>query len=262
VLLAAAPLYDATGVANDILYLLLDVTELEEVRASRARLQTLSQRLLNVQETERRRIAYILHDEIGQALTALKFNLELVHDDPNMVRRAGLLDEGITTLVQLLEQVRTLALDLRPSVLDDLGLVAALRSYLDRLTQRGGLEGTFRIEGSQARRLETARLPNAVEISCFRAAQEALTNVLRHAQARHVSVVLRADDDTITLLIRDDGVGFDLGAAQERAVAGGSMGLLGMQEQVALAGGQFAITATPGAGTRIQIRFPLTLGNR
>jgi two-component system sensor histidine kinase UhpB len=260
VLLAAAPLYDGAGVANGVLYLLLDVTELEEVRASRARLQTLSQRLLNVQETERRRIAYILHDEIGQALTAVKYNLELAHDDPNLARSTGVLDEGIATLAQLLQQVRTLALDLRPSVLDDLGLVAALRSYLDRLVQRGGLEGTFSVEGSQASRLESVRLPNAVEIACFRAAQEALTNVLRHAQARHVSMVLRADDDAVTLVIRDDGVGFDLDAALAQASAGGSLGLLGMQEQVALAGGQIAITAAPDHGACIEIRFPLPRG--
>jgi signal transduction histidine kinase len=104
------------------------------------------------------------------------------------------------------------------------------------------------------------RLPNAVEIACFRAAQEALTNVLRHAQARHVSMVLRADDDAVTLVIRDDGVGFDLDAALAQASAGGSLGLLGMQEQVALAGGQIAITAAPDHGACIEIRFPLPRG--
>jgi len=260
VLLAAAPLHEAADAVSGALYLLLDLTELEEVRASRARLQTLSQRLLKAQEAERRRIAQTLHDEIGQMLTVLKFTLETAHDDPELARSSGALGEGIAMVAQLLQQVRTLALDLRPSVLDDLGLVAALRSYLDRQAQRAGLEGTFSVEGSQAQRLESVRLPNAVEIACFRAAQEALTNVLRHAQARHVSVVLRAEDDAITLLIRDDGVGFDVEAAQERAVAGGSMGLLGMQEQVALAGGQIAITAALGSGTRIQIRFPLVPG--
>ena len=104
------------------------------------------------------------------------------------------------------------------------------------------------------------RLPSDVETAAYRVIQEALTNVLRHAQARHVSLVLRADAGAVTLLIRDDGVGFDVEAAQERAVAGGSMGLLGMQEQVALAGGQFAIASAPGSGTRIQIRFPLAPG--
>jgi two-component system sensor histidine kinase UhpB len=257
VLLAAAPLHDAADAVSGALYLLLDLTELEEVRASRARLQTLSQRLLNSQEAERRRIAQTLHDEIGQALTALKFNLEIAHDDLDLARGSGALAEGIAMVAQILQQVRTLALDLRPSVLDDLGLVAALRSYLDRQAQRGGIEGTFRLEGSQAQRLESSRLPHTMEIACFRAAQEALTNVLRHAQARHVSVVLRADDDAVTLLIRDDGVGFDVAAAQGRAVAGGSMGLLGMQEQVALAAGQFAIASAPGSGTRIRIHFPL-----
>jgi PAS domain S-box-containing protein len=262
VLLAATPLHDAADAVSGVLYLLLDLTELEEVRASRARLQTLSYRLLNTQEAERRRIAHTLHDEIGQGLTALKFNLELARDNLDLARSSGVLDEGIAMVAQLLQQVRTLALDLRPSVLDDLGLVAALRSSLDRQAQRGGLEGTFRIEGRQAAQLESSRLPHTVEIACFRATQEALTNVLRHAQARHVSVVLRADDDAVTLLIRDDGVGFDVEAAQARAVAGGSLGLLGMPEQVALAGGQIAITAAPGAGTHIQIRFPLTPGGR
>jgi signal transduction histidine kinase len=88
-----------------------------------------------------------------------------------------------------------------------------------------------------------------------------LTNVLRHAQAQHVSIVLRADDDAVTLVICDDGVGFDVNAAQANALAGGSLGLIGMQEQVALAGGQITITAAPGSGTRIQIRFPVALGS-
>lgn len=105
------------------------------------------------------------------------------------------------------------------------------------------------------------RLPNEIEAACFRVAQEVLTNVLRHAQARHVSMVLRADDDEVTLLIRDDGVGFDVEAAQGRAIVGGSMGLLGKREQIALAGGQFAIASAPGSGTCIQIRFPMSLGS-
>ncbi|HET9223792.1 MAG TPA: GAF domain-containing sensor histidine kinase, partial [Roseiflexaceae bacterium] len=247
----------------DDIHFLQAIANVLAAAINRQRLEAARQQLLRqlhrAQEQERRRIALVLHDEIGQALTALKLALEVAHDDPNLARSSGALDESITMVAELLQQVRGLALDLRPSVLDDLGLVAALRSYLDRQAQRAGLEGTFGVEGRQVQRLETARLPHAVEIACFRAAQEALTNVLRHAQARHVSVVLRADDTAVTLVICDDGIGFDLDAVQARAIAGGSMGLLGMQEQVALAGGQFAITAAPGHGTCIQMRFPLTL---
>lgn len=229
----------------------------DELLANDARLQAFSHNLFQAQEAERRRIAHVLHDQIGQALTALTFTLQLAHENPELARSSGALDEGIAIITQLLQQVRTLAGDLRPAVLDDLGLVAALREYLDRQAQRGRLRVTFGVEGCQARRLESARLPAAVEIACFRAAQEALTNVLRHAHARHVAVVLRADADTVTLLIHDDGVGFDMAAAQARASAGGSIGLLGMQEQVVLAGGQFTSSSAPGSGTHIQIQFPL-----
>jgi PAS domain S-box-containing protein len=253
-LFTADDIHFLQAIAN-VLAAAINRQRLEAVR------QQLLQQLQGAREDERRRIALVLHDEIGQALTALKFTLEVAHDDSELARSTDALDESIAMIDELLQQVRTLALDLRPSVLDDLGLIAALRSSLDRQAQRAGFAGTFRIEGSQAQRLESARLPPTVEIACFRAAQEALTNVLRHAQARHVSVVLGADDDAITLVICDDGVGFDLGRAQERAIAGGSMGLLEMQEQVALAGGQFAVATAPGHGTRIEIRFPLILGS-
>lgn len=256
-LLSAAPLPDAAGDIRSVIVVLVDVTALEEVRLAHMRMQMLSHQLLNAQEAERRRLAHDLHDEIGQALTAIKIGLEVARDDQNPVSRAAALDEVVGMVDDALQQVRNLALDLRPPVLDDLGLVAALRWHVERQAQRGGFATSFHAEGPRADALNGSRLPAAVEIACFRAAQEAITNIMRHAHACHVSVVLRADLDELTLLIRDDGVGFDVRAAMDRAVVGGSLGLLGMRERVELLGGSVAIIAAPGHGAAVQIRFPL-----
>jgi two-component system sensor histidine kinase UhpB len=260
-LVVAAPLYESAGAVSSVLALMLDLTEIEALRANRERLQTLSHHLLNAQESERRRVAQVLHDEIGQTLTALRLALDAARDETDMANRVYALDEGEAIVDRLLQQVRTLARDLRPSVLDDFGLVAALRSYLDRQAERGGFTRSLSIEGSRAAQLESARLPGAVEIACFRVTQEALTNVLRHSQADQVRITLRAEEDILTMQISDNGAGFDLETARKRGAAGDSMGLLGMEEQVTLAGGVFAITTAPGTGTRIELRFPLTNSN-
>ena len=256
-LLSTGPLLDASGDIRSVVAVLVDVTALEDVRTAHTRMQMLSHQLLNAQEAERRRLAHDLHDEVGQALTAIKIGLEVARDDQNPASRAVALDEVVGMVDDALQQVRNLALDLRPPVLDDLGLVAALRWHVERQSQRGGFATSFHAEGPRAEALNGARLPAAVEIACFRAAQEALTNIVRHAHACHVSVVLRADLDELTLLIRDDGIGFDVRAAMDRAILGGSLGLLGMRERVELLGGSVAIIAAPRHGTAVQIRFPL-----
>jgi len=226
-----------------------DITErkrAEQVaRRSREQLQALSHRLLEAREVERRHIAHGLHDELGQTLTAIKLNLQSLRADADPVAESlALIDRGI-------EQVRSLSLDLRPSMLDDLGLVATLRWYLDRHGQRAGYAVTL-----DADRIET-RLPPTVETACFRLTQEALTNVARHARARRVTVTVRGRDAELELAVRDDGVGFDVRAARERAAAGASLGLLGMEELASLAGGRLTIESAPGQGTAILARFPL-----
>jgi signal transduction histidine kinase len=222
--------------------------ETEHQRAEET-LQMLSRRLLEAQESERRAIARELHDELGQALQALKINLQTVQRFPK--ESAQRVEESIAIVDNALQQVRTLSVDLRPSLLDDLGLVIALEWYVDRQAQRVGFVGHCVANPPDLRVDPTA------EIVCFRVVQEALTNIARHAQAKQVWVDLQRREQALFLLIRDDGIGFDVPAARERVSHGVSFGLLGMQERVELAGGQFEIRSTAGHGTEIHVRFPL-----
>ncbi|MEI2582533.1 CHASE3 domain-containing protein [Scytonema sp. PRP1] len=232
-----------------------DITERKRAekiqQKTQERLQILSQKLIEAQEAERRYIARELHDEIGQALTAVKINLQGVQHLSSKSEIALLLQESTSIVEVALQQVRSLSLDLRPSLLDDLGLVAALRWYVDRQSQRGGIIGEF-----VASPLERKLLPN-LETTCFRIVQEALTNVVRHAQAQRVTVELRQQDAQLHLVINDDGIGFNVEAARERATHGGSLGLLGMEERALLVGSQFNIESVHQWGTKIHVCFPL-----
>lgn len=222
----------------------------EQIRADRERLHTLSSQLMEAQETERRHIARELHDEIGQALTAVKINLQAVQRSLGDNAVAFPIQESISVVEDALQQVRNLSLDLRPSLLDDLGLVSALRWYVDRYAQRSGVVAEFSTDSYPAQ-----RLPN-IETACFRIVQEALTNVMRHAQARQVSVKLHQRQEDLHLSISDNGVGFDVQTARTRAAQGGSLGLLGMEERALLVGGQLKIKSKQGGGTEINAHFP------
>ncbi|TMI37901.1 MAG: sensor histidine kinase, partial [Betaproteobacteria bacterium] len=208
---------------------------------SQERLRALSRRLLEVQEQERRRLARDLHDDVGQALTALKIQLE----------SRSRVEECVETVSHTLERVRQLSLSLRPPQLDDLGLGAALRSHLDRQAALASLAPHFEAP-------ETPReIPAHVETACFRIAQEAINNVVRHARARNLWLRLFASGARLELSVRDDGGGFDVAAARRRAAAGASLGLAGMEERVALAGGSFELRSAPGQGTVLLASFPL-----
>lgn len=221
------------------------------LEASQERLRALSRRLLEVQEEERRRLARDLHDDLGQALTALKIQLEsAVRISGGAVARQ--IGECVDTTRHALERVRQLSLSLRPLQLDDLGLVAALRSHLDRQASVGKLKPHF-----DAQPLRSA-LSTEVETACFRVAQEAINNVLRHAGAANVWVRLYVDHGHLGLSVRDDGVGFDLESARKRAAAGGSLGVVSMEERVAVSGGSFELRSTPGQGTELLATFPLS----
>ncbi|HEX7153617.1 MAG TPA: MEDS domain-containing protein [Thermoanaerobaculia bacterium] len=206
-----------------------------------ARMEALSRRLLLAQEEERRRLSIELHDQLGQILTAVKINIG------SAPPRLG---DAMENIDQAMQSVRDLALELRPSVLDDLGLGAALRSHADRFAQQAGLELHLSVE-------EIPRLDPPVATACFRVAQEALTNVARHASAKNVWLELHRASDAVELIVRDDGLGFDLDAASDRAVRGASLGLIGMQERVSFAAGALAIRTAPGRGTEVCARFPL-----
>ena len=236
-----------------------DITERSRAEAERRRytehLQALSHQLIAAQETERRRIAGQLHDEIGQALTALKLNLEALQSNAGAPPNPTVLDESLGIVEATLQQVRDLALDLRPSMLDDLGLIPALQWYVERLAQRTGLVIDFRAD--------RVRMPLSDEsrTACFRVAQEVLTNVARHAQARNVAVELHCDPTAVELVVRDDGIGFDVEAAGQGALGGKSLGILSVQERVSSLGGQLEISSTLSQGTEVRARWPILSSN-
>ena len=223
----------------------------QELRSQREQLWALSQRMLEVQETERRFLARELHDELGQLLTATKLTFQAVQRARSAATTGRKMREGLQLLDQCLQQVRSLSLDLRPSLLDDLGLGPALRWYVDRQSERAG----FRVVLDD--RLGDQRLPTELETICFRVAQEALTNVARHASARQVRVTVSQQDGRVDLRISDDGVGFEFEAARARAVAGASLGLLGMEERASLGGGTLTVSTSPGAGTEVGLSLPV-----
>ena len=215
----------------------------EELARRAGQQEALSRKLIEAQEAERRAVARELHDDFGQVLTALKLNLQ--RSDRDDAETIALVDGAIA-------RMRELAQDLRPPLLDEFGLEASLGWYVEREAKRAGLD--FRLALAPLAR----RPPIAVETTCFRIAQEALTNVVRHAQARLVEVELSEANGTLLLTVRDDGQGFDVAAARRRAAQGGSQGLLSMQERATLADGDLDIDSTPSRGTAIRARLPLT----
>jgi PAS domain S-box-containing protein len=232
-----------------------DVTERRqaerELQEYTARLKALSRRLLEVQEEERRHLARELHDEFGQVLSAIILHL---HTAKGLAGTAALprLEECATLLQQAGEQVRSLALELRPTMLETLGLEAALRWLAEQHQQRTGNE--VQVVGHLSGTPPSPELA----IACFRVAQEALTNVVRHAQAQHVWIELSQSDSVLELVVRDDGVGFDVLPTQAEAVQRGRLGLLGMRERVQILGGGLEVQSQAGRGTRIRASFPLS----
>ena len=223
-----------------------------ELELSHERLRALSRRLFEVQEEERRRLARDLHDDVGQALTALKIQLEsLARGAAGELGARSRVEECVDTVQHMLERVRQLSLSLRPPQLDDLGLAAALRSHLDRQARVAGLQAHFETADAPS------QLPPDTETACFRVAQEAITNVLRHARARNLWVRLFDSGGRLALSVRDDGRGFDLESVRERSANGSSLGLIGMEERMALAGGSFELRSAPGQGTVLLATFPL-----
>ncbi len=231
--------------------------ELAERELSNAhqRLRMLSRRFIRVQERERADIARELHDEVGQAFTALKIQLESLQSVSDPAAMHTPISDCIDVAATALGQVRNLSLGLRPPQLDDFGLVPALRWHVERVSRTTKAEISFDSDPVLSRPDPEA------EIACFRIAQEALTNALRHARATHIRIMLRTNADEFILIVRDNGVGFDVAAANEQVMRGMSMGLASVQERASLAGGQIRIESSPGNGTEVVARFPLA-GNR
>lgn len=213
-----------------------------EVMAGRERLQALSHRLVEVQEAERRHIARELHDEIGQLLTSLKLTLEMSARETSLPEAKLLVDELIT-------HVRELSLELRPAMLDDLGLVPTLQWHFERFTAQTNVQVDLHHEG-----LADRRFTAEVETVAYRIIQQALTNIAQHAGTKEASIWLRADDETLSVDIQDQGRGFD---PEKELAANRSSGLSGMQERAVLLGGSLQIESSPGSGTRLKAELPL-----
>jgi signal transduction histidine kinase len=232
----------------------LENRENERLRTSK-KLQVLSHRLVEVQESERRHIARELHDEIGQALTAAEMNLQAALQSPRAPNLERRLSASMEAIEQVIEQVHNLSLNLRPSMLDDLGLEPALRWLTRRQAELAGVQAEF-----HADHLED-RLHPIVETECFRVAQEALTNIVRHASAKKIVVSLVRTNSHLHLRVRDDGVGFDVAKRRNEAVGGGSLGLLSMEERAVLAAGGLELRSSPGQGTEVHAWFPIRWKN-
>jgi len=241
-------IFDASGRPVAAQGVLLDITDREVERVRRRRLQELSIDLVAVQEAERRKIGLELHDEIGQTLTALKLRLGANSD----VSREALerrLEEVEQLVDEAMEHVRELSQNLRPTVLDDLGLLAALLSYFSRYTRQNGIRVQFEHEG-----IERRRFAADVETAAYRIVQEALTNAARHANVEEVEVRAWADADRIWVQIEDRGDGFDTDAV---LAAGRTRGLAGMRERASLLHGSLHVESTPGQGARITGELPI-----
>ncbi len=215
------------------------------LQASEQQLHMLSQRLVEVQEQERRLLARELHDEIGQALTGIKLVLDMVARSPHVSMH---IMETRAVINELLQRVRGISLDLRPPMIDDLGLLPTLEWYFERYTSQSHIRVFFRHKNSDI------RFNPQIEMAVYRIVQEALTNVARHAGVDTVDVFLLADFHHICVLIEDRGRGFDQFAVWQHATTGG---LIGMRERVYLLGGELSIDASPGQGTRVVTTLPL-----
>ena len=213
---------------------------LEEVRRAHEQMRALSRRLVHLQEEERRTIARELHDEVAQILTSLKFLMEAGERTATAVARAQVND----MTRQLLDRLRDMTLDLRPPMLDDLGLVPTLLWHFERYRAQTGIQVRFHHRGL-AERLGVG------EITAFRIIQEALANVARHAAVAEASVELWADGERVGIRVEDEGGGF------EPARVGASSGLAGMRERALLLGGSLVVESSPGHGTRVVADLPL-----
>ncbi len=252
------PILDSAGEVEFLVFTLNDVSEqrqareererlFEEVRAGRKRLESLSHHLVEMQEAERRHIALELHDEIGQALTGLRLSLELSPQLPPNIA-ATRLAEAKMIVEDIIRRVEALSLDLRPPILDDLGLLPTLLWYFDRYSTRSGVRVECKHTGFNR------RFPAAMELAVFRVVQESLTNVARHAHVNEVLVRVWATPRVLGVQIEDRGVGFDA----ERALSlGETTGVSGMRERVRLLGGQLDIESAAASGTRLTVELPL-----
>jgi len=219
----------------------------QRARAAEREMRELSQKLVQAQEAERKRLSLELHDQVGQMLTAIRMEIanlgRIGPNDPERFREHVLQAKQVAE--GAMKTVRDLAMGLRPSMLDDLGLGPAVEWVCREFSRTSGIPADVEIDGA------LGRLTEAQKTGLFRVVQESLTNVMRHARARRVSVRLKEGDGRVVLLVEDDGRGIQNGKGRR------GLGLLGMEERIRELGGVFAVESAPGAGTRIRAEIPL-----
>jgi two-component system sensor histidine kinase UhpB len=238
----------------DIHRLVVAIDELlAQLEARTIQLTAISQRAINAAEEERVRIARGLHDETAQAISILVIQLERIEAQipqgfPELNRRAA---EARKLAILLLEDLRKIIWDLRPSMLDDLGLIPAIRWYARTHLEEAGIELDLGLDD------ESTRLPPRLETMLFRVTQEAVNNIIRHADASRAAIQLTQGMREVRLDVRDDGRGFDVERTAGEAVSRKQLGLMGIQERVSLAGGSMQVESAPGLGTHLLVHVPL-----
>ena len=257
-------IYPIRAVTHDnkrvFLHMVTDITERkqaqEQLRISHDQLRTLSAHLESVREEEKRKIARDLHDETSQLLVSLHAHLEAaIATLPGDVKKAeALLRKAQTISTTILDEIHELIYQLRPAVLDDLGLMAAISSLGDSLLKEVGVKVSTKITG------KAKRLSPSLEVVIFRIVQEGFNNIAKHARANEATVGVHFQKDSIKVSIKDNGTGFDVQEAMSSKNRSHGMGLFGMRERIELVGGSLVIKSNPGRGTEITLEVPLTIG--
>lgn len=231
------------------------VRDISERKRAQEASRSYSRQLIEAQEAERRRISLELHDQVGQILTAVKMNLHALQQtcaQPEMLKS---IQENLIVIDEAVDQVRDLSVDLRPALLDDFGLVVALRWYLERQSKNTGVAAEF-ISLSLD---EDDRFTAELETACFRIVQEGVTNIIRHARANRISVRLERTGADLMLVIADDGSGFDVKNTLVDGQGVATLGLRGMEERAQAVGGTLLIDSAPGLGTQVCATLPVAL---
>lgn len=225
----------------------------EELKRKEDMREQLLGKVISAQEEERKRIARELHDDTGQALTSLTVGLRYIEDAADNIQIREKIAELRALAVQTMDNVRHMAAELRPSLLDDLGLLAAIQRYIKEYSTKMNINVDYHISG-----IDGQRLPSDVEVAIYRIIQEALTNIAKHAEASNISVVLRYRDSLLVAVVEDDGKGFDVSSIMA-SPDGKKLGLFGMYERASLIGGSLTIESQPGDGATIFLDVPLKL---
>jgi signal transduction histidine kinase len=228
------------------------VAEIRDRRAAEEKIKALFRRLVSMQDEERRRISRDIHDQIGQQMTALRMTLEGLHPSNGDASQEGDLGRARKLLEDIDQSLHFLTWELRPAgALEHHGLTIALENLVSAWSERFGIAADF-----QGPKAETLRLPLDVVTHVYALVQEALHNIVKHADARHVSVLLQAHDSEAVVIVEDDGRGFDAAQVPERSEHHG-LGLVSMRERASLCGGTLDIDAAPGRGSTIFVRIPV-----